>query len=99
MQVNQFNERRTERAARPDWPAHENDACGLAGSCEDELPEVFVLSQQDAPFRPGQVNDSGVFGTAGSLGNRDHIMPCRSQRPHSGEVAALVRQESHASEA
>jgi hypothetical protein len=74
----------------------QDDTLGAFAVGEDELPEVLVFRQDDAPLTDRQPDDLGIFGAGGDLNDADDIVPGGPQGADDREVAALVGQEAHA---
>jgi hypothetical protein len=84
-----------ETSARPGRKSNEDDATGRLPIGVDKLAEVFVLGEQDAFTGSSKIEDHLIRSAAGEFGDGGYLVPIRTQGPHSREIAALIRQESH----
>jgi hypothetical protein len=95
MRSHQLNKRRTQIAARRHWPPDQNHSGCLACSSKNQLAEVLVFREQNAPLGSRGLDDDRIFRAACSIRDSDAVVPGSTQRLHGGEVAALIRPEAH----
>ena len=73
----------------------QDDTNARLSVCENQLPEVFVLSQQDANIAICEVNDFVVWRLCVRFSHCHDIVPRVPESPDHRIVAALVGQEAH----
>jgi hypothetical protein len=93
----EFHHRRGESPACTRRKADEHHASHLTRGGVHELTKVLVFGEQDALFGDRQRDHILVAGAAMTLHDGRDIVASLPQRPHDGEVAALVCEQTHAS--